>query len=244
MRKIFALIVLLSLQNYLQAQSKKLDIKIELNKIYREFEKKDSELNKKYLVKYKSLLPEKDENRKLKLDSLYRIDYKNYYQELQPYNKVKREALKKLLEKLNNENPLVGKFTIYVKDDPKDVEKIKIAQKNPDYADFEFMGILKSEEKDLVIDLAKINKIRTDFSNNFDSSLFLDAADSVLSAKIAFILDADGYLKKIKPMEGNEEFAYLCAITLYQMQKRYEPNKYKGKPILTRYALPVKMQFK
>ncbi len=226
------------------AQTEKTDIKRQLDGIYKDFNKINSELYVKYLDKYKPLYgTQKNEAEKKAFDSLYKLDYSKYYEELRPYLKVKVENLKELLKKLNDENPLIGRTTLYNTDKPEEVQKINEAKNNPDYSDFKFIGITKNEETDLLVNKENIKTIRTDFSNNFDSSFFDDSGETTLSAKISFVLDNDGYIKKLKPIEGSAEFGYFCAITLYEIHKKYEPSLYKGNPVLTRYALPIKMQF-
>lgn len=243
MRKIGLLFILLLMSHFSFAQSQTIYVEGELREIYSDFKQQDSQLYKKYLEKHKSSFLEKDENKKRISDSLYSIDYKKYREELKPHKIVKIDRLKELLKNLNKENPLIGKINIYVKDNPEEVEKVNQAKKNPEFAHFEYVGISKSEEKDLLIDKDKILAIRTDFTKYFDTSYFTDSGSSVLSAKISFVLDEDGYFKTVKPVDGNEEFAYFCAISLFDMHKKYNPNTYKGKPILTRYILPIKMQF-
>lgn len=243
MRKFGLFFILLLWHHFSFAQNQKIYVEGELREIYSDFNERNSGLSEKYLGKYKSLIPEKDQSKKRIQDSLYTIDYKKYREELKPHKIIKIDRLKELLKNLNEENPMLGKITIYIKDDPEDVERMNQAKKNPDFSHFEYIGILKSEEKDLLIDKDKIQAIRKDFIKYFDSSYFTDSGSSVLSAKISFVLDEDGYFKTVKPIEGNEEFAYFCAISLFEMHKKYKPNSYKGKPILTRYVLPVKMQF-
>lgn len=243
MKKSFALVLFLLLCNLSNAQLNPVNLQAELEKIYNDYQKQKSFLSKKYLEKYKILDYDQSEISKLKSDSLFAIDYENYYEELIPYNKIKREELKKLLEKLNSKNPLIGNRVVYSTTNLDEVEKINSAKNNPDYANFEFIEISKKEDEDLFFDSQIVEKIRKNFINNFDASFFEEIDAEVLSAKITFILDSDGYLKKIIPAEGDEEFAYVCAISLYQMHKRYEPGNYKGKAIVTRYALPISMRF-
>lgn len=243
MKKIALLVLFLFNTHFLFAQNKSVDIKKEISKIYGDFQKKDSELNKKYLSKYQSPYKAGNIDEKKVSDSLHKIDFEKYYVELSPYKLQKIESLKKLLGLLNEENPMIGKITVYSKDKPEEVEKIDEAKKNPEYSHLQFIGITTDEQLDLIEDKDKIQTIRKDFVANCDSYYFSDSGANVLSAKISFVLDDDGYFKKIKPVEGNKEFAYFCAISLYMMHKKYEPTTYKGKPVLTRYQLPVKMQF-
>lgn len=243
MKKIALLLMFLLSTHFVSAQNESINIKKELSKIYGDFQKKDSELNKKHLGKYQPLFKEGNNSEKRGLDSLYRIDFKRYYEELKPYKAQKIESLTKLLGSLNEANPMIGKITVYSEDQPEEVEKINEAKKNPEYSHLQFIGITTDEQLDLIEDKDKIQTIRKDFVADFDSYYFSDSGENVLSAKISFVLDDDGYFKKIKPVEGNKEFAYFCAISLYMMHKKYEPTTYKGKPVLNRYQLPVKMQF-
>lgn len=243
MKRIILLLLVISGVQLSFAQSLKIDIGRELSKIYSEFDQRESELDKKYLDQFSSKEKQNFKGDLKVWDSLYKVNYRAYYNELKPFQAKKTENLKSLLQLLNDANPLIGKTVYYFKDVPGEEEKIAEAKKNPENSRFVYMGILKSDQKDLIEDQDKIQTIRKDFVNNLDSSYFSESGEDTLSAQISFVLDDDGYFKRIKPLKGNEEFAYFCAINLYQMKKRYEPNTYKGKPVLTRFVLPIKMKF-
>ncbi|WP_313098839.1 hypothetical protein [Epilithonimonas sp.] len=244
MKKITSFVLIL-LFVFSFAQKEKTSIKQEIKKIYSEFNQKNSELSKKYLLKYKGSKNKKlsdTENTALELSR--KNDYKKYRDEIEPFIKLKLEKLKILLDKINEENPLIGKTIIYLKDDPVETLSIESAKKSPFYNDFEFIGITKNEEIDFVKRVENIQKIRKDLVENFDTSDFYDSDEITLSVKITFILDEDGFIKKVRPTEtNNEEFAYFSALSLYEMNKKYEPSSYRGKPILSRYGLPIKMNF-
>lgn len=228
------------------AQKEKLSIKQEINKIYSEFNKKDTELSKKYLEKYKGLKNKKlTDTENTAIDISRKNDYRKYSEEIDPLIKSKVEKLKILLDKINEQNPLIGRTIIYVKDDPVETLSIESNKKSTFNANFEFIGITKNEEIEFVKRVENIQQIRNDLVGNFDTSHFSDSDENTLSVKISFILDEDGFVKRVRPTEtNNEEFAYFSALSLYEMQKKYEPSTYKGKPILSRYGLPVKMKFK
>jgi len=245
MKKI-TLFVLVLFCNFSFAQKEKISIKQEINKIYSEFNKKNTELSKKHLEKYKGLKSKKlNDTENTAMDMSYKIDYRKYSEEIDPFIKSKIEKLKILLDKINEQNPLVGRTIIYVKDDPVETLSIESAKKSSFYTNFEFIGITKNEEIEFVKRVENIQKIRNDLVGNFDTSHFSDSDEMTLSVKISFILDEDGFVKRVRPTDtNNEEFAYFSALSLYEMNKKYEPSTYKGKPILSRYGLPVKMKFK
>lgn len=243
MRKIVFVFLLVFCYQLSFAQSSKAEIGKELSKIYKEFNQHDSELTKKYLSQFSSK-EKRNYKGDLKVwDSLYKVNYGKYYEERKPIQLKKIENLKILLQVLNDKSPLVGKTIYYFKDVPGEEDEITAAKKNPENLRFEYIGILESDQNNLIIDKDKIQTIRKDFINNLDSSYFSESGEYQLSAQISFILDDDGYFKRIIPMKGNEEFAYFCAISLYQMNKKYKPNTYKGKPVLTKFVLPIKMNF-
>jgi len=239
------LFVLILLCVFSFAQKEKTSIKQEMNKIYSEFKQKNSELSKKYLEKYKGLKNKKlNDTENTALDMSRKNDYRKYSDEIDPFIKLKLEKLKILLDKINEENPLIGRTILYLKDDPVETLSIESAKKNPFYTNFEFIGITKNEEIEFVKRVENIQKIRKDLVENFDTSDFSDSDEITLSVKITFILDEDGFIKKVRPTEtNNEEFAYFSALSLYEMNKKYEPSSYRGKPILSRYGLPIKMNF-
>ncbi len=152
--------------------------------------------------------------------------------------------MKELLIKFDKENLLIGKnYSISKRQSRRSEKKMVEAKNNPNYSNFKFIEIIKNEETDWLVNKENIETIRTDFSNNFDSRFFDNSDETTLSTKISFILDIDGDIKNLKPMKDNGEFAYFCALSLYEMHKKYDPSFYKELPILTRYALPIKMNF-
>lgn len=125
----------------------------------------------------------------------------------------------------------------YLKNDPKSVEKINKLKENPDFSGVEFIAVPESQ-KETFENLTRDGiKIGQDLAKYFEANVSKDNNGPSLSTKIHFVMDTDGYLKKVKPLSNNnEEFAYLSAILLHEMNKKYI-NAF----LITEYVLPVKM---
>ena len=236
MRKIIIILVSI-LFNFSFAQSNKeiLDVRGEREKIYIQFQKNKSELYEKYISKYPAVFKKQSKAEKKVYDSSVNLDYIKYKEELRLSEIKKIERLKQLLKKLNDQYPLIGKKMPYLKEDPKEVERINKLRDNVDFLGVEFLGIPEVQRGTYETLNKDKEKIGQDFSNYFKSIPLKELSEIPLSAKVYFVMDTDGYLKKIKPLGGDEEFSYLCAILLYEMNK-----KYFNYILITEYILPIK----
>ncbi|MXS70012.1 hypothetical protein [Chryseobacterium binzhouense] len=186
--------------NFSFAQSDKeiLDVKGEREKIYTQFQENKSELYKKYILKHPVIFEKQSKTEKKVHDSLARLDYGKYKKELQLCKIKKIEELKKLLNTLNNQHPLIGKKMAYLKDYPNEVERINKLRDSEDFSGIEFLGIPNDQRGSYENLSAGRNEINQNFLSYFQSLKLKEFNEIPLSAKIYFILDTDGYLKKNK----------------------------------------------
>ncbi|MBB4806400.1 hypothetical protein HNP38_001672 [Chryseobacterium defluvii] len=236
MKKIFLLLIAIIFSASGYAQTDKINIKKEINQIYSKYDDSCQVYHDKFLKKY----DKRKYRENLNLNEKYNQDFAQFESKRQVFQKTKIENLENLLENVEKETPIIGrKFPISPKDSTVNVQKL---QKDPRYKNYDIIKLTKDEEKDMYVDIENIALMRKDFSNFFDTSYFVER-DDMLEAKLTFILDTDGSLKKIQAKGNDQEFNLVSILSLYAMKKKYPPAQYKGENVLSRFALPLKMKF-
>lgn len=86
----------------------------------------------------------------------------------------------------------------YLKDYPNEVERINKLRDSEDFSGIEFLGIPNDQRGSYENLSAGRNEINQNFLSYFQSLKLKEFNEIPLSAKIYFILDTDGYLKKNK----------------------------------------------
>ena len=221
-------------------------IQFEISKIYKEYRDscaiyRSTKVKPLEEIRYKKM-KNPNSNDYNEAAEKYHKAYDQYLNYTITQNRQKIEKLKNLVQKVEEKKGVIGNTFYYLCKDANSVMKIdKINEEAKDKNKI-YIAIHEKDEIHLIRNLESVNQIRKDFLDTFKYS-YLDGYDGRLSTMITFLLDVDGYPKKISASEGDEEFNLLCVLAFYSINKKYEPSLYKNQPILEWFKVPVTLVY-
>lgn len=226
-KKIFAcLLMIFCFLAY--AQISKKEIEDNLHSIYEKSNREKEALKKKRIGKYQDdkLKPLSDTQKKA-MEAQWEKDYTLYLKDIEPVNAKKIQQLQDLIARIEKSRPLIGR------------RKIKGGAAKSELKEY---GSNEDGVKIGSASSAEINELRKAFIEAFRSDL-VDSDEGIFRSNVTLIVDTDGSLKNLKAKGINEEFNALVIITLYTLENKIKPSEDKDDYVLTRYNLPVAMNF-